>query len=50
LGSQLLEQQDVQLARRRFSSEAKVAKIPEPEEPLKFMNGNQAEQTSAANC
>ncbi len=35
VGSQLLEQQqEWQLARRRFFSGATMAKIPEPEEPL----------------
>jgi putative transposase len=51
LGSQLLEKQEEwQLERRRFFSEATMAKIPEDEEPLKLMNGVQAEQSSAANC
>lgn len=47
--SQLLEQQEEwQLERRRFFSEATMAKIPEPEEPLELMGGEQAEQTPAA--
>ena len=51
VGSQLLEQQEEwQLERRRFFSEATMAKIPEPEETLELMNGDQAEQSSAANC
>jgi hypothetical protein len=37
VGSQLLEQQEEwQLERRRFFSEATMANIPEPEEPLGF--------------
>ena len=49
VGSQLLEQQEEwQLERRRFFSEATMAKIPEPEEPLELMGGDQAEQTAAA--
>jgi putative transposase len=37
VGSQLLEQQEEwQLERRRFFSEATMAKIPEPEEPLEL--------------
>jgi transposase-like protein len=49
VGSQLLEQQeDWQLERRRFFSEATMAKIPEPEEPLELMGGDQAEQAAAA--
>ena len=51
VGSQLLEQQEEwQLERRRFFSEATMAKISEPEEPLELMNGDQAEQSSEANC
>jgi putative transposase len=49
VGSQLLEQQEEwQLERRRFFSEAAMAKIPEPEQPLELMGGDQAEQTAAA--
>ncbi len=45
MGSQLLEQQEEwQLERRRFFSEATMAKIPDPEEPLELMGGDQAEQ------
>ena len=37
VGSQLHEQQEeLQLERRRFFSEATMAKIPDPEEPLGF--------------
>ena len=43
VGSQLLEQQEEwQMERRRFLSEATIAKIPEPEETLELMNGDQA--------
>ena len=49
VGSQLLEQQEEwQLERRRFFSEATMAKIPEPKEPQELMGGDQAEQTAAA--
>ena len=49
VGSQLLEQQEEwQLERRRFFSEATMAKIPEPEEPLELMSGDPTEQTAAA--
>lgn len=49
VGSQLLEQQEEwQLERRRFFSEATMAKIPQPEETLELMGGDQAEQTAAA--
>ncbi len=49
MGSQLLEQQEEwQLERLRFFSEATMAKIPEPEEPLELMGGDPAEQTAAA--
>ncbi len=49
VGSQLQEQQEEwQLERRRFFSEATMAKIPEPEEPLELMGGEQAEQAAAA--
>ena len=49
VGSQLLEQQEEwQLERRRFFSEATMAMIPEPEQPLELMGGDQAEQTAAA--
>ena len=49
VGSQLLEQQEEwQLERRRFFSEATMAKIPYPEEPLELMGSDQAEQAAAA--
>ena len=48
VGSQLLEQQEEwQLERRRFFSEATMAKIPEPEEPLDLPAGNQADSAAA---
>jgi putative transposase len=48
VGSQLLEQQEEwQLERRRFFSEATMAKIPDPEEPLELIGGDQAEQAAA---
>ena len=41
VGSQLLEQQEEwQLERRRFFSEATMAKIPEPEEALEFTDAD----------
>ena len=49
VGSQLLEQQEEwQLERRRFFSEATMVKIPEPEERLELMGGDPTEQTAAA--
>ena len=49
LGAHLLEQQEEwQLDRRRFFSEATMGKIPEPEEPLKLTVGDAADQTVAA--
>ena len=49
VGSQLLEQQEErQLERRRFFSEATMAKISKPEESLELVGGDQAEQTVAA--
>ena len=49
VGSQLQEQQEEwQLERRRFFSEATMAKIADPEEPLELMGGDQAEQAAAA--
>ncbi|MFM7513379.1 MAG: transposase, partial [Cyanobium sp.] len=49
VGSQLLEQQEEwQLERRRFFSEATMAKIQEPEEALDLIDGERAEQSSAA--
>ena len=44
VGSQLLEQQEEwQLERRRFISEATMTKIPKPEEPLKLTIGKYAD-------
>ncbi len=49
VGSQLLEQQEEwQLERRRFFSEATMAKIPEPEGPLELMDGDIDAQAAAA--
>jgi putative transposase len=48
VGSQLLEQQEEwQLERRRFFSEATMAKIPEPEEPLKLTEADPAKKAAA---
>ena len=45
VGSQLLEQQeDWQLERRRFFSEATMAKIPEPEEALELTEADPSAQ------
>jgi len=47
VGSQLLEQQEEwQLERRRFFSEATMAKIPEPEEALELSDGEGAEEAA----
>ena len=47
VGAQLLEQQEEwQLERRRFFSEATMAKIPEPEEPLELTDGEGAEEAA----
>ena len=47
VGAQLLEQQEEwQLERRRFFSEATMAKIPEPEEALEFADGEGAEEAT----
>ena len=47
VGSQLLEQQEEwQLERRRFFSEATMAKIPEPEEAFVLANGDPADQAA----
>jgi len=47
LGSQLLEQQEEsQLERRRFFSEATMARIPEPAEAFVLTNGKQADQAA----
>jgi transposase-like protein len=49
VGSQLLEQQEEwQPERRRFFSEATMAKIPEPEELLELTDGDPIEQAAAA--
>jgi len=49
VGSQLLEQQEEwQLERRRFFSEATMAKIPQPEELLGLTDGHPAEQAAVA--
>ena len=49
VGSQLLEQQEEwQLERRRFFSEATMAKIPEPEETLELTDGERAEEVAGA--
>ena len=41
VGSQLLEQdEEWQTERLRFFSEATMAKIPEPEEPLELIDGD----------
>ena len=48
VGSQLLEQQEEwQLERRRFFSEATMAKIPEPEEPLELTDADPTAQSTA---
>ena len=47
VGAQLLEQQEEwQLERRRFFSEATMAKIPEPDEALELTDGEDAEQAA----
>ena len=47
VGSQLLEQQEEwQLERRRFFSEATMAKIPEPEEAFVLTHGDPADQAA----
>jgi len=49
VGSQLLEQQEEwQLERRRFFSEATMAKIPEPEEALEFTDADPTAQPAAS--
>ena len=49
VGSQLLEQQEEwQLERRRFFSEATMAKILAPEEPLKLIDGERAEKAAVS--
>jgi hypothetical protein len=48
VGSQLLEQQEEwQLERRRFFSEATMAKIPEPDEALELTDGDPGRQAAA---
>jgi putative transposase len=48
VGSQLLEQQEEwQLERRRFFSEATMAKIPEPEEALELTDADPTAQPAA---
>ena len=48
VGSQLLEQQrEWQLKRRRFFSEATMAKIPEPEEALELSDADPPAQPAA---
>ena len=47
VGSQLLEQQEEwQLERRRFFSEASMAKIPEPEEAIVITHGDPSDQAA----
>ena len=47
VGAQLLEQQEEwQLERRRFFSEATMAKIPEPEEALELSDGEADEEAA----
>jgi putative transposase len=49
VGSQLLEQQEEwQLERRRFFSEATMAKIPEPEEALELTDADPSAQPAAS--
>jgi len=49
VGSQRLEQQEEwQLERRRFFSEATMARIPAPEEPFELIAGQLAEKAEAA--
>jgi putative transposase len=49
VGSQLLEQQEEwQLERRRFFSEATMAKIPDPDEVLELSDGERAEEVAGA--
>jgi putative transposase len=48
VGSQLLEQQEEwQLERRRFFSEATIAKIPKPEEALELTDADPTAQPAA---
>ena len=49
MGSQVLEEQEEwQLERRRFFSEASMAKIPEPQAMLEMTGGDPSEQATAA--
>jgi putative transposase len=49
VGSQLLEQQEEwQLERRRFFSEATMAKIPEPEEALELTDADPTAQPAVS--
>lgn len=49
MGSQLLEQQEEwQLERRRFFSEATMAKIPVPKEPLELEEDDPSESAATA--
>jgi putative transposase len=49
VGSQLLEQQEEwQLERRRFFSEATMAKIPQPEELLELTDRDPAQQAATS--
>ncbi len=49
VGSQLLEQQEEwQLERRRFFSEATMTKLPESEKPLELADGAGAYQSATA--
>jgi putative transposase len=49
VGAQLLEQQEEwQLERRRFFSEATMAKIPEPDEALELADGEGSEEAAGA--
>jgi putative transposase len=51
VGSQLLEQQEEwQLERRRFFSEATMAKIPEPEEALELTDADPTAQPAEASA
>ena len=49
VGAVLLEQQEEwQLERRRFFSEATMAKIPEPEELLELSDGDRSDPAAVA--
>ena len=47
VGSQLEQQEEWQLDRRRFFSEATMAKIPEPEEALELTDADPTAQPAA---